>query len=250
MGYLWANSDSGSRSLSRQLTYLERMFVILNQALHGQNCPFIGATISLQRQDDSPESHSINISQLHKRAVEAFCQTRWKYPTVAAHVVEGDKALYRVESEVDVKKWAERTVSTISQDGGWLELRERLSRDSPIPTKDDDYCVMYLIVRPDEAAKPELTTFDVLMHTHHVFTDGAGIRSILHEFLARLADPLAPEEIIWGQEVDKLLPPSILLEKEEEPEVTDGTTTLPPPRKSLQGYTKVCYTNDAKLAYD
>lgn len=227
--------------MSRKLTNFERMFVIFNQALHGQNCPFFGATISLQQPDHFPKPHSFNLSWLQERAVEAFCQTRWKYPTVAARVIDGDEALYNIESEVEVKEWAERTVSTIAQDGGWIALRESLSRNSPIPTKDGDYCLFYLIVRPDEAENSQLTTFDILMHTHHVFTDGSGIRTIFNEFLTRLADPLPPGEILWGQEVDRLLPASILLEKEDL-ETVNGVITPPVAGEKLKGYFKVNYT--------
>jgi hypothetical protein len=243
MGYSWVNSPSGSRSMSRKLTNLERMFVIFNQELYGQNCPFMGATVSLQRQaqDRSPKSESFNLSQLRTRAVEAFCQTRWKYPTVAARIADGDKALYNIESEENVKKWADRTVCTVSQDGGWLALRERLSRESPLPTSDGDYCLFYLIAQPDEVVKPELQVFDVLMHTHHAFTDGSGIRVILNEFLERLADPLDPEEIVWGQEVERLLPAAILLEKEEEPEAINGAITPSVPEERLKGFYQVYY---------
>jgi hypothetical protein len=224
--------------MSRQLTNLERMFVILNEKLHGQNSMFLGANISLQRQDSSSELNTFNLVQLQKRAVEAFCQTRWRYPTVAARVADGDKALYNIESEEDVKKWAERTVSTISQDGGWFALRERLSRESLLPTRDGDYCLIYLIVRPDDVANPELQAFDVLVHTHHAFTDGSGIRAILNEFLERIAGPLDLAEIVWGEEIERLLPASILLEKEEEPEGADGAATAVPDAR-LKGFNQV-----------
>jgi hypothetical protein len=42
-----------------------------------------------------------------------------------------------------------------------------------------------LIIRPEEATKPEFIAFDVLMHTHHVVIDGSRIQSIFNEFLAR-----------------------------------------------------------------
>ena len=213
------------------------MFVIFNQELYGQNCPFFGATISVQPLDR--EDYGFDSWQLHKRAVEAFIQTRWKYPTVAARVVDGDKASYSLDSEEEVKKWADRTVNTVSQEGGWVALRERLSREEAIPTKDGDYCLFYLVVRPEEAAKPELTTFDVLMHTHHVFTDGSGIQSIFNEFLSRLANPLEQDEMVWGQEIDRLLPPSILLEKEAEPEPENKEGKLQDNGVRLKGFTKV-----------
>lgn len=158
-GYLWekstqdvprlTNSPSGSRSscptFSRQLTKLERMFVILNRDLYGQNCPFMGATISIQTQGSPVEAPSFDLSHLQERAIDAFCQMRWKYPTVAARV-DGDRAIYDVESEAEVRSWARRVVSTVPLAGGWLALRERISRDSPLPTINGDYCTMYIIV--------------------------------------------------------------------------------------------------------
>ncbi len=238
--YMWSKVSSDSRSMSRKLTNLERMFVIFNKDLYGQNCPFIGATISLQHSSLAIESSNFNIAQLHDRAVEAFCQTRWRYPTVAARVVNEDTASYDFESEEEVRDWAYRTVSVVTDNGGWLALRERLSRDTPIPSAQGDYCLIYLVVRPDEASSRELTTFDILMHTHHVFTDGSGIRSIMNEFITRLANPLSAKEVKWGQEVDKLLPPSTLLVKKEDLDTPNGVQ--PAEGVRLKGFTKVCYT--------
>ena len=223
LGYTWVKSDNGSHAMVRQLSNLERMFVILNQHMYGSNCPFMGANISLQRRDHSLKSEHLNILQLHTRAVQAFCQTRWKYPTVAARIIDGDKASYGVESREGVEKWAERTVVTVCQEGGWLALRERLSRESPLPTPDGDCCLFYLIVRPDESVQPELREFDILMHTHHSLTDGSGIRVILNEFLQRLADPLPNDDIVWGEESQRLLPASVLLDKIEETESAIST---------------------------
>jgi hypothetical protein len=237
--YLWRNKDGDSRSISRKLSGIERIFILLNQVLFGQNCPFIGATVSVQRQGLSRENQRFAVEELQKRAIDAFCQTRWKYPTVAARVFDGDTALYNVDSRDDVAAWANRTVTTFRQDGGWLGLREKLSQSSPLPTKDGNYCLVYLIIRPDVAALPELTTFDVLLHIHHVFTDGSGIRSVLNEFLARLADPLPSEVIVWGQEVERLYPPSILLEKPDDEKTPNGEVTLSKSTDRLNGLFEV-----------
>ena len=101
-------------------------------------------------------------------------------------------------------------------------MREQVSRDAPIPSPDGDYCLFYIITRPDEAEKI-ITTFDVLMHTHHVFTDGSGIRSVLNEFLWRLASPLDEKEVVWGREAGRLFLPSCMLVKEEEADAEDGS---------------------------
>lgn len=265
-GYQWTKSKSDALSMSRDLTNLERMFVIFNKDLYGQNCPFIGASISLKREGLPEGAPGFSVSRLRKRAIEAFCQTRWRYPTVAARVVDETKAVYKIESEDETKRWAERTVRMVSQEGGWASVRERLSRDAPIPSPDGDYCLMYIITRPNEAEKKEITTFDVLMHTHHVFTDGAGIRSILNEFLERLASPLATEEVTWGKEVDRLFPPSCMLVKEEELESADAANRgsrlkgfgpdiglpvyrprLGPPSAELRGTRLVTHTFDAEF---
>lgn len=58
------------------------------------------------------------------------------------------------------------------------------------------------------------------MRPHHAFIDGLGIRAILNEFLERLVDSSSDEEIVWGEEIQRLLPAAVLLEKVEEPEST------------------------------
>lgn len=245
-GYVWdANWDNDAPVMVRQLTNLERMFVILNRDLYGQNCPFLGATISIEHHGDDVSSKPLFLTPatLRTRAIEAFCQTRWVYPTVAARLARDSEAIYPVESEAQVKAWAERTVFMVEDDGGWITLRERLSRESPIPSIDGDYCLIYLIVSPAETAKSGILTFDILIHTHHVFTDGAGIRSILNEFLTRLAEPLESTEMQWGQEVGRLLPASPLLEKDEEAEAAPQTGQVNGASVSadrLKGWTKVC----------
>lgn len=219
-GYSWIKSDNGSGKMTRKFANLERMFVIFNRNLHGQNCPLVGANISLQGREYSSKIKPFNISQLHARAVKAFCQTRWRYPTVAARVLDGDTASYNIESGDGIEQWADRTVFTICQDGGWIALRERLSREASLPSPDGDCCLFYVIVRPDETIKPEIQTFDILMHTHHAFTDGSGIRVVMNEFLERLASPLPDNEIAWGEETQRFEPAAIVLEKIEAAEDT------------------------------
>ncbi len=164
--YLWARTGVDACTMTRKLTNLERMFVIFNRDLHGQNCPFIGATINLRESIVPSQRRAFDLAGLQKRAVEAFCHTRWRYPTVAARVVGDDKATYVIETDEQVRKWAERTVRIVTDYGGWYALRERVSRSLPIPSPEGDYCLMYLIVQPEEVARGELTTFDILMHTH------------------------------------------------------------------------------------
>lgn len=239
LDFKWTDSPDGSRSMVRKLTNLERMFVIFNEKLYGQNCALLGANISLRRQALSQEKGAFDFAQLQKRATEAFCALRWKYPTVAARVADGDKAVYNIESEEDVKKWAGRAVSIVTEEGGWVATRERVSREAAIPSPAGDYCIVYITVHPDEVAKPELKEFDVLIHTHHAFTDGSGIRALLNEFLDRLADPLDPKEMVWGEETTRLLPASLLLEKDDEPEASSEEVAAPAPEKKLRAFDQV-----------
>jgi hypothetical protein len=211
------------------------MFEIFNRDLYGQNCPFMGATISVQTQESQSACPSFSLPKLRDRAIEAFCQTRFKYPTIAARI-DGDKAVYKVEDKDEVRSWARRVVSTVSLQGGWEKMRERVSREVPLPTIDGDYCTIYIILKPNETARRQLTTFDILLHTHHAFTDGAGIRSILDEFLSRLTQPLQQDKVLWGQETDRLLPPAILLAKAEGPEA--GLSPAAGSGVRLKGFTK------------
>lgn len=63
-----------------------------------------------------------------------------------------------------------------------------------------------------------MSEFDILLHTHHSFFDGAGIRSVFNEFVSRLAAPTISRSWTWGEEVERLHPASPLLLK---PEVRD-----------------------------
>lgn len=194
--YSWAKSEDSPHSIKRDFTNLERMFVVLNEKLYGQNTPFMGACISVRHRPSTSEQTPFNVSLLHSRALKAFCQTRWKYPTVAARIVDNQRVGYSIEHRENVEKWANRTVLTVCQEGGWLSLRERLSRETSLPTTDNDCCLFYIIVSPEEARKPELENFDVLMQVHHALIDGSGIRAVLNEFLERMADPLPDESFL------------------------------------------------------
>ncbi|KAH7333439.1 hypothetical protein BKA65DRAFT_564743 [Rhexocercosporidium sp. MPI-PUGE-AT-0058] len=270
-GFMWASRPDNPLSMVRNLNNTERMFVILNRDMYGQNCPSIGASISVQNTaNPSGQSCSFDLAKLQKRAVDAFCQTRWRYPTIAARVSEDINAIYHVEEEDKVIQWAKRSVTMTVADGGWLAKREQVSRDLPIPSLDGDYTLVYLIVKPEESARRSIRYFDVLLHTHHAFTDGSGIRSILNEFLSRLANPLPSNETHWGQEIDKLLPPSNVLVKAEQslpyathvdarPKVFGNLFTLPdiglplyrpdigPPASQYRGTRLVSHTFEPQL---
>jgi hypothetical protein len=64
MEYIWANSVDDSPLMSRKLTNMERMYYIFHEKLYGQNCPSIGARISLQRQHNATGVQSLSFSEL------------------------------------------------------------------------------------------------------------------------------------------------------------------------------------------
>jgi hypothetical protein len=234
----WRETGTG---MERLLSYPERMYSILNKKLHGQHCGFIGATIQIKSRTSETPTRLMNVPQLHARAIEAFKQTRFRYPTIATNVVEDKKTTYKHESTAAIHHWAERTISMVIRDGGWLALRQHLSRTSPLPNGAGDSHLLYLVISPSEALQSGISEFDVVLHTSHVFVDGTGVKCIFNEFLARLASPMAADEIFWGQETSRLFPPSVVLMKPEEDQTPKATSNTPfPTLSTLTGFSKVC----------
>ena len=213
--YSWTSSDNEPWLLTRHLTALECMFVILNEKLYGQNCPFMGLSISVRSEEKSGGSLSFKLQHLQTGATKAFCQTRWKYPTIASRILDGNRASYNIESRSEVKSWANRALSIVHYDQGWQSFMERQSRDCSLPSPEGDVCALHLILPLENARGSELQSFDILIRIHHAFADGSGIRAILNEFLHRLTDPLSDEELRWGEEVSRLLPGASILGKVE-----------------------------------
>ena len=255
--YIWRDSQDENGSMTRKLANLEKLFAIFNKNMYGQNCPLMGASMSIQHSGKGSESGApLNMSRLYFRALTAFAQTRWKYPTVAATMPDLETVSYRIESSKGVEKWTNRTVFLICRDGGWQALRERLSRTSAIPSESGDCCVFYLIVSPEQTLKTEIEEFDILMHTHHTLVDGSGIRVILNEFLERLANPMESETIVWGEETARLFPAAVALERPASSPSNDAAqTTQAVPEERLKAFSKVrCHCiwlggEDSRLKY-
>lgn len=75
------------------------------------------------------------------------------------------------------------------------------------------------------------------------FTDGSGTRSILNEYISRLARSLPSDKIHWGKEVDKLLPPfNVLVKPEQRLPVTTQLNTQSNTFGSL--FVTVCFSFD------
>lgn len=212
--YPWRHQEQSSL-IQRPLSGIESLFTILNDSFYGQNCPFIGAKINVK----NPKCQNpglFSVSDLQERSELAFQKTRWTYPAVGCQV-SNKQMSYNVKSAAEIKAWSKRTVKVVINDGGWLELREELSMKVSLPSKDGDCCFVY-IVYPKEAQRCGVTTFDVLIHIHHALTDGAGIRSILNEFLEHMVSSTLSHPICWGQEVDRLFPAAIDLSTKAERE--------------------------------
>lgn len=133
---------------------------------------------------------------------------------VACKVIGAKDIVYNIENAEGVEEWSKRTVRVVREGGGWLPLREKLSREAQMPSADGDCCAVYVMYSPDQETA-DLRTADVLIHFHHALVDGSGIRTILNEFLTQLADPDKVRPI-WGAEISRLYAASIDLTTEEE----------------------------------
>ncbi|KAJ5743528.1 hypothetical protein N7533_010630 [Penicillium manginii] len=211
--YGWETCDGGL-TYNRPLTNLERMFVILNNLFYGQNCPYIGAQVSIQGLLDTSRLCLSDID-LEERAKLAFQGTRWTYPTVACRIIDDNQMTYSCGSADDVEAWAERTVHLVKDHDNWVSLREKLTQEASLPSEDGDCCFVY-IVPTRKGASQNVVAFDVLIHIHHALVDGSGLRSILDSFLALMAGGSTIESIYWGQENDRLLPAAIDISTEVE----------------------------------
>lgn len=201
----WVKSTESPETYTRTLTTPEFVLAMLNEHAQGHNCPYLGATISIK--NDS--SKALDASSLKTRLEKAFIATRWKYPTVACQVKESKELVYKVEDQVAVAKWAERTVQTVSTSGGWLRKHEELSREAVLPTENGDCALLYLVLDPEQTASSGVVKFDLLLHIHHALVDGAGLRSIMNEVLVNLATSGEEASFAWGEEELRLAPAAL-----------------------------------------
>jgi 15-O-acetyltransferase Tri3 len=206
----WTKSTASQSVYSRTLATPEYMLSMLNDYALGHNCPYLGANISVQYAGLAPSSSSVlSIDDLKSRVMQAFIHTRWIHPMVASQISESKRMVYKVEQSPEVTEWADRTVKTVQQGSGWLALREKLSREVVLPSKDGDCVFLYLIVSPDQASRSQICEFDLLLHVHHGLADGAGLRSTMNEILTFMANPEPGECHVWGEEVDRLTPTAL-----------------------------------------
>ncbi|KAH8660281.1 hypothetical protein BX600DRAFT_438496 [Xylariales sp. PMI_506] len=257
--YPWEQAEGSAVSFSRPLTGTERLFVVLNDRLCGQNCPSIGATVSV-RNPERPQAPTLEEFDLLGRSRLAAQMTRWRYPTVACRVADGKKMTYSAQSAEDLQAWARDAVNLVQLDGPDLSsLRERLSKEIAMPSNEGNCCFFYVAYDVEAVAQHGLTTFHVVIYIHHALTDAAGMRSILNEFLTHLADDAifdtAPS-IAWGGEVSRLHPSAIDLLTQAERELalheddqqrnklraTNFTRELFAPLQKIEGHLSLVHT--------
>ncbi|KAK7419771.1 hypothetical protein QQX98_003143 [Neonectria punicea] len=200
----WTKS---AESYSRSLATPEFMLSMLNEYALGHNCPYLGVTVSVQHSATS--SNGFNPRDLESRVARAFVHARWAHPMVACRVVDSKQLVYNVEEAADVAKWASRTVQTVENESGWMEVHDKLSREVVLPSKDGDCAFLYLVLNPEQSSKAQVTQFDLLLHVHHGLADGAGLRSMMNEVLTGLTRPSLGTDYAWGEEVERLSPAAL-----------------------------------------
>lgn len=201
----WTKSEGVAESYSRTLTTPEKILALLNEYAQGQSCPYLGVTVSI----DHASSSSFSVGDLKSRLDQAFIATRWTYPTVAAQVKDCKKVVYNVHDADGMAAWAKRTVQYAELAGGWPAKHENISRETPLPTRDGDCALLYLVLSPQQAIQSQITQFDLLLHFHHTLSDGAGLRSIMNTILTNLANPVPQSRFSWGEEARRLEPAAL-----------------------------------------
>ncbi|KAK7430465.1 hypothetical protein QQZ08_002984 [Neonectria magnoliae] len=200
----WTKSAA---SFSRSLATPEFMLSMLNEYALGHNCPYLGVTVSVQH--SAASSNGFNTRDLQSRVARAFVHARWVHPVVACRVVDSKQLVYNVEDAADVAKWAFRTVQTVQNESGWMEVHDKLSREVVLPSKDGDCAFLYLVLNPEQSSRAQITQFDLLLHVHHGLADGAGLRSMMNEVLTGLVRPSLDPDYAWGEEVERLSPAAL-----------------------------------------
>ncbi|KAK5990015.1 hypothetical protein PT974_08278 [Cladobotryum mycophilum] len=234
----WTKSATLPSTYTRTLTAAEFMLSMLNEYALGHNCPYLGATVSVQRAEGSSAAAAFSVEELTSKVTRAFVQTRWTYPIVASQLDGSKQIVYKVEDEAQVAQWAERTVQTVQSGGGWLGLQEKISQQDALPSKDGDCALLYLVVSPDEASKSQITKFDLLLHMHHSLADGTSLRSLMNDLLHSLAKPSLSTSYTWGEEVERLSPAALdvaILSDEVAKSISELPKEIPlPPLEKVQ----------------
>ncbi|KAJ8514920.1 hypothetical protein ONZ45_g7610 [Pleurotus djamor] len=199
--YLWHTTSDGS--VVRPLAGGELVQDTLNRFVKGEQTLFIGAHLELQ----TPLSEA----RLTSAVRDAWIWLRYHIPTIATRIDprdDGTSAL--VYKPGDIDGWCKRTCKVVHQPQLSLEaLRLELGR-AKVPSPEGDQTWVYLLVGPT-APSGSVSSFGILIHTHHAPFDGNGLKITMNRFLTQLARTLGSSDIPtpslhWGNEVENLTP--------------------------------------------
>ena len=178
---------------------------------------FIGGSLAL--------SSVVPPSALTLAAKFAWRRLRFEVPELVVSAVYGTEEnaymQYQVpSSEEEVNQWIERTTSFEcgKQSLAFQELLENIREKKAGHDSDQVFLFLHPVVK-DKSDR--VKRVDFLLNADHQITDGIGIRILLDQFLALLAESLsshlaATEELNWQQSVTNLTSPWIGLMNEEQ----------------------------------
>lgn len=205
---LWKELPSGE-GVYRTLVGGEVVQEAMNRYQKGLQTLFIGARMKAI-------AGQITKSQLIQAARTAWLWVRFHIPTIATTIDPDDegtsKLIYKPTNESGAAEWVDRTFIVSHQPRLDLEdLRLQLGKDK-IPCEDGTQTWCYLVLSRDES-DDSVSTFGLLIRTHHSPFDGLGLKILLNHYLNHLAKSLgsagvANNSLLWGSEAANL-PPAV-----------------------------------------
>ncbi|OAX40857.1 hypothetical protein K503DRAFT_855076 [Rhizopogon vinicolor AM-OR11-026] len=191
----------------RRLGGGEQIHDIWHRHFKGLHTIFFGLVVDLH--------DPVSITKLTPSAQECWCSLRFQFPTIASSIGGSDELptlTYTAETPQAIAHWAERTLLVHSPSHIDLEQLRVDESQKKVPSPDGDYCWMHLV--PGELANDgTVSTFGLLLHTHHSLFDGSAVKIIINFFLTQLAKALSgsrsmSESVQWGNELENL-PPAV-----------------------------------------
>ncbi|KAJ7621281.1 hypothetical protein FB45DRAFT_928857 [Roridomyces roridus] len=213
--FIWRQSSANeSQHFQRALAGSEVVQELWNRVDKGHQTLFFAVHLRLA----TPQSEAA-IQEVARRS---WIHLRHQTPIVATTcgLDENEFPLlkYAVPDVNQVREWAARTLivhtqATIDLNG----LREELGYQK-IPSAAGDQTWMHLVVA---SSSTEVEEIGLVFHTAHAPTDGNGAKIILHGFLSEFAKQLgstaSEEQLIWGDEIQRLAPALFTVLNADEP---------------------------------
>ncbi|KAF4604298.1 hypothetical protein EYR38_004720 [Pleurotus pulmonarius] len=201
---LWKELPSG-KGVWRTLVGGEVAQEAMNRYQKGLQSLFIGAYL------EAKASH-ITRARLVQAARDTWLWTRFHIPTVAATIDPDDegtpKLIYKPTNESGAAEWADRTFIVSYEPGLDIEnLRLQLGTEK-IPSEGGTQTWCHLVLDRDEG-DDSVTTFGLLIRTHHSPFDGLGLKILLNRYLNQVAQVLGSAgatngSLSWGSEAANL----------------------------------------------